>query len=252
MLNDEINSAREVTKTDALRLHTFQSRAAGVLGVVDADDVVYYRKPVRRSGARSEFDVTGLDHLPRVDVFLVYQDAPGDLIEAAVDAGAKGLVMATAGAGAISGTQGDGLAYAADRGVFVVRSTRTGSGRVASDPPGGARRSEDASPEMHRRQAFTVAADDLTPVKARLLLMLGLTRTSNRDELQRMFLEILRARRLARLAARLKPSRSARGRRSVGAHLGRHPVPPAGPPNPRRGSIIPPCRRPPISARGVR
>ena len=69
--------------------------------------------------------------MPRVDVLLVYQDAPGDLIKAAVDLGARGLVVATAGAGATSGTQSEGLAYAVDKGVtVVVTTTRTGSGRI--------------------------------------------------------------------------------------------------------------------------
>src|SRR5688500_15220556 len=119
VLNDEINAAREVTKTDALRLHTFQTRGYGILGVVDSDRVVYYRRVERRHTASSEFDVFAIKELPRVDVLLVYQGAPGDLIRAAVDAGAKGIVMATAGAGALSGTQGDGLQYAASKNVPV-------------------------------------------------------------------------------------------------------------------------------------
>jgi L-asparaginase len=186
VLNDEINSAREVTKTDALRLHTFQSRGAGPLGVVDADRVVYSRQPVRRRGASSEFDVSGIERLPRVDVLLVYQDAPGDLIKAAVDLGARGLVIATAGAGATSGTQNEGLNYAAEKGVFVAITTRTGGGRIAP-PRGGPGGGRQPSPEQQRRRAFSVAAGDLAPVKARLLLMLGLTKTHDRDELQRMF-----------------------------------------------------------------
>lgn len=187
VLNDQINSAREATKTDALRLETFQSRGVGLLGVVDADRVVYYRKPVRRTGSASEFDVRALEQLPRVDVILVYQDAPGDLIKAAVAAGARGIVIAAAGAGATSGTQEEGIAYAADRGVFIVRSTRTGSGRIADArgfaPPGS------QSADEQRRRRMLVAAEDLSPVKARILLMLGLTRTQDRDVLQRFFLE---------------------------------------------------------------
>ncbi|SRR6266508_3018855 len=99
VLNDEINSAREVTKTDAHRLQTFQSRPVGVLGIVDSDRVVFYRQIVQRHTAKSEFDISQITELPRVDVIMVYQSAPGDLIKAAVDAGAKGIVMATAGAG---------------------------------------------------------------------------------------------------------------------------------------------------------
>ena len=59
MLNDEINAAREVTKTDALRLNTFQTRGYGILGVVDADRVAFYRKVEKRHTAKSEFDIVG-------------------------------------------------------------------------------------------------------------------------------------------------------------------------------------------------
>ena len=176
VLNDEINSAREVTKTDALRLQTFQTRGYGILGVVDSDRVIYYRDVVKRHTRESEFDISQLEDLPRVDVVLVYQDAGGDLIKALVDLGAKGLVIATAGAGATSGTQADGIRYATQKGVFVVMTTRAGSGRLAARgaPP-------DAS--------FRIQGEDLAPVKARILLMLALTKTKDGAEIQRMFTE---------------------------------------------------------------
>ena len=100
VLNDEINAAREVTKTDALRLHTFQTRGYGILGIADDDRVVYYREVLKRHTSRSEFDVSETEELPRVDVVLVYQGASGDIIKALVDQGAQGIVIATAGAGA--------------------------------------------------------------------------------------------------------------------------------------------------------
>jgi L-asparaginase len=178
VLNDEINGARDVTKTDALRLHTFVARNFGALGVVDADRVVFRRSAEGRHTAASEFDVNSITSLPRVDAFLVYQGAPGDLIKAAVDLGARGLVLATAGAGAVSGTQGEGLAYAREKGVPIVATTRAGSGRVA--PP-----REPSPPGLATR----IAAGDLSAVKARVLLMLALTRTTDPTELQRIFTE---------------------------------------------------------------
>ncbi len=191
VLNDEINSAREVTKTDALRLHTFQSRSYGLLGVVDRDRVVYYRDVVKRHTTASEFDVARIDRLPRVDIILTYQDAPGDLIKAAVDRGARGLVLATAGAGATSGTQGEGVDSALDHGVIVVTGTRTGSGRIAPRLEGPAGRGSEAglTPEAERRAARRIAAEDLAPLKARVLLMLALTVTQDPAEIQRMFRE---------------------------------------------------------------
>jgi L-asparaginase len=195
VLNDEINAARDVTKTDALRLNTFQSRGYGVLGVVDSDRVVFYRQPVKRHTASSEFDVNGINELPRVDVVLVYQGASGDIIKAIVDQGARGIVIASAGAGAMSGTQSQGIQYAIDKGVFVVTSTRTGSGRIAARTRGTAgtpptSNDGDSAPAATRPATDRrVAAEDLAPVKARILLMLALTRTTDGAEIQRMFTE---------------------------------------------------------------
>jgi L-asparaginase len=189
VLNDEINSARDVTKTDAHRLQTFQSRTHGLLGVVDSDRVVFYREILQRHTTKTEFDVNLMKDLPRVDVIMVYQSAPGDLIKAAVDAGARGIVMATAGAGATSGTQNEGLDYAARKGVFIVTSTRTGAGRIEPPPTRGRLPNFQPTEEQLRRRAFTVAAEDHIPVKARILLMLALTKTSSRDEIQRIFTE---------------------------------------------------------------
>jgi L-asparaginase len=190
VLNDEINAAREVTKTDALRLQTFQSRTVGVLGVVDSDRVVFYRSGVKRHTSDSEFDLSSVSKLPRVDVVLVYQGADGDVIRAAVDNGARGIVLATAGAGATSGTQQEGIMYALKQGVFVVITTRTGSGRIApfrGGGRGGPAGSDNPMSEEERRRR--IAGEDLSPVKARVLLMVALTRTSDPGEIQRMFSE---------------------------------------------------------------
>lgn len=190
VLNDEINSARHVTKTDALRLQTFRSREYGQLGVVDRDRVVYYNQIAKRHNEQMEFDLSKVTVLPRVDVVMVYQGATADVIKAMVDNGAKGIVMATAGAGATSGNQNEGLNYAASKGVFIVTSTRTGSGRIA--PPQQqqqANANAPVTPEQQRRRQFTIAGEDHTPVKARVLLMVALTKTTDRNELQRIFSE---------------------------------------------------------------
>jgi L-asparaginase len=191
VLNDEINSARNVTKTDALRLQTFRSREYGQLGVVDRDRVVYFNQITQKRNAQLEFDITKVTDLPRVDVIMVYQGASADLIKAAVDNGAKGIVIAVAGAGATSGNQNEGLNYAASKGVFVVTSTRTGSGRIAPQRPAGANAAPavQLTAEQQRRRQFTIAGEDHTPIKARVLLMVALTKTTDRNELQRIFSE---------------------------------------------------------------
>lgn len=183
VLNDEIHSARDVTKSDAQRLHTFASRAGGRLGVVDQDRVVFRRTIDTRHTAASEFDVFAIDVLPRVDVLLVYQAANGDLVKAAVDLGAQGLVIATAGAGAISGTQGDGIRHVLAQGRPVVYTTRAGAGRIAADTAsaGTASAAGDA--------IFRIAGEDHTPLKARVLLMLALAAGLQPADIQRVFIE---------------------------------------------------------------
>jgi L-asparaginase len=177
VMNEEIHGARDVTKVDAQRLDAFESRG-GRLGVVDPDRVAYTRQGERRGGAQSEFDLAGLAALPRVDVLWTYQGAPGDLIRAAVDAGASGIVVASA-AGGTSGTQLDGVRYALGRRVVVVTATRTGAGRVS---PAG-------EPGRIIAVPGTLAADDLSPIKARIVLMLALARNADPRDIQRMLRE---------------------------------------------------------------
>jgi L-asparaginase len=174
--NDEINAAREVTKADAQRVHTFQSHPAGILGVVDNDRVFLYRRPARQPSASPRFDIKQIKELPRVDIVSAYFDAPGDLIACVARAGGRGLVIAGTGAGHTTGTQEKALAAAIAEGLVVVMSSRTGSGRVAP-------RRDGASP------ADRIYAENLTPVKARILLMLALAQTRDRVEIQRMFSE---------------------------------------------------------------
>jgi L-asparaginase len=176
VLNDEINSAREVTKTDALRLQTFQSRGYGILGVVDPDRVVYYREALKRHTSKAEFEVANLTSLPRVDIMMFYQGASSDLLQASVDAGAKGIVIAVAGADLTGGSLAPGIAYAEREGVVVVAATRTGSGRIAALP-------------SNRLREGMIGGEDLTPLKARILLMLALTKTHSATDIQRMFTE---------------------------------------------------------------
>lgn len=176
VMNDDINSAREVAKTDAQRLDAFQSRQRGPLGAVDSDRVSFLYAPLKRHTIRSEFDVSHIAELPRVDLLYFYQGATPDLVRAAVDLGAKGLVIAVAGADTSAGTMAEGLSYAAKRRIPVVLSTRTGAGRIAS-------------PAGDMTSAEYIAGEDLPPLKARILLALALTRTHASTEIQRIFRE---------------------------------------------------------------
>jgi L-asparaginase len=173
LLNDTIHAARDVTKTNTFRVHTCQSRDTGPLGYADADGrLIWYGAPVRRRGG---FDVRALTDLPRVDLVVSYVGADGALIDAAVAAGAQGIVSAGTGAGRPTPGEDEALDRAIAKGVVVVQASRTGSGRVAR------------SPKIHARGI--VAADDLLPWKARILLMLALTRTHDPEAIQQLFEE---------------------------------------------------------------
>jgi L-asparaginase len=172
VLNDEVQCAREVTKTNTYRVETFQSPGLGFLGYADPDRVVFYRSPTRPHTTATPFRLGPRDALPRVDILYGYAGDDGSLVKAAVELGASGLVIAGVGAGSVGGMR-EALKGARDKGVVVVRSSRLGSGRVV--------------PDDHYTEPGFVAADNLNPQKARVLLALALPLTKDPAEMQRIF-----------------------------------------------------------------
>ncbi len=170
VLNDEIHAAREVSKTSTYRLQTFRSPDFGALGHVDGDGVHFYRRPVRRHGG---FDIAALASLPRVDIAYAYAGADGAAVDAFVAAGASGIVSAGFAPGLVAPGELTALRRARMAGVLVVQSSRVGSGRIA--------------PRRFLRAEGFVAADNLTPQKARILLALALCRTRDVDAIAAMF-----------------------------------------------------------------
>jgi L-asparaginase len=179
VMNDEINAAREVTKTSTFRVETFRSPDLGFLGYADGDRVAFYRASTRRHTANSEFDVRGLRELPAVEIVYSYLEPSPAMLQALLAAGTPGIVFAGTGGGGLSRAEETALqaalaSPAASRPV-LVRSSRTGSGRVT---------------DLARFDALgMIPADNLNPQKARILLMLALTRTRDPAEIRRMFAE---------------------------------------------------------------
>lgn len=172
-LNDEIQAAREVTKTSTARLQTFRSPDFGALGHADGDAVNFYRRPVRKGAPETEFDIRKLDALPRVDIAYSYAGDDGTAIRAFVNAGAKGIVCAAFAPGMLSPPEMEAAKEAVAAGVVIVLSSRAGSGRTFNS--------------SKVRDAGFITADNLTPQKARILLALGLTKTASPDDIRRMF-----------------------------------------------------------------
>jgi L-asparaginase len=173
VLNDEIHSAREVTKTSTYRLQTFRTPDFGCLGHADGDAVVFYRKPLRCSAPDTEFDIRALDALPRVDILYAYCGADATAAKAFIAAGARGIVSAGFPAGFCAPGELDTLKEAVANGIIVVQSTRAGSGRTFKN--------------TKLNEAGFLIADNLNPQKARILLALALTVTRDPSEIERIF-----------------------------------------------------------------
>lgn len=175
VLNDEISSAREVTKTNTYRLETFQSGQFGFLGYVDPDhNVHFYRQPTKRHTIDSEFSSLEIKKLDKVEIIYSYAGATGHLIDHLVDSGLyRGIVTAGTGAGLMSPEEIKSLRRATEAGMFVVRSSRGGNGRVMSIRP-------------YEAYHF-ISGDNLLPQKARILLMLSLLKYDHIEDIQTIF-----------------------------------------------------------------
>lgn len=173
-MNDVINNARDVTKTNTTNVATFRAPDLGNIGYIAGGKIMYYKESLRRHTSKSEFDVSKLETLPRVDILYSHVDDDGVLARAAVAAGAKGIVHAGTGNGSIHQNTEKELVNAQKSGVVIVRSARVGTGPTV---PSVARYTEEKF----------LDGDTLSAQKARLLLQLALTKTSDLKEIQRMF-----------------------------------------------------------------
>lgn len=178
VMNDEINGARDVTKSNTFRVETFRSGELGFFGYVDDDKVSFYKVSTRRHTADSEFDLDSVKQFPRVEIVYSYAGGATTLIHALAREGVDGIIFAAPGAGSLSGAERDAVKeILSSNGAkpVMMRSSRTGNGRVTG------------------RQQFDaigmLPTDNLSPQKSRILLMLALTRTTDPSEIARMFSE---------------------------------------------------------------
>jgi len=174
VLNNEIQCGRDVTKASTFRVETFRPNELGFLGYADSDGkVVFYRAPLRRHTVDTPFMVDDMTVLPRVDIVYAYAGADGLLVDAVRNNRSDGLVLAGFGGGTFPPAVVEAAVRLVDDGIPVVLATRSTAGRVVTTP-------------KKEEQGFLVS-DNLLPQKARILLMLGLTVTKDRHELQQMF-----------------------------------------------------------------
>jgi L-asparaginase len=175
LMNDWIHGAHSLTKTSTTAVQTFMSPLRGLVGVASYGKNDFYNSPVWKHTSGSEFDISGVNALPRVDILFAYADMPPDLIDAAAANGAKGIVIAGVGNGNMNKLSVIAAERAVKKGVVVVRSTRVATGLVGRNV------------ELNDDDLGFIASDELNPQKSRILLSLALLKAHTPQEIQKMF-----------------------------------------------------------------
>jgi len=175
VMNDWIHSAQSLTKVSTTAVQTFMSPLRGLIGTTAYGANEYYRYPNSKYGSKSEFSVDGVTKLPRVDIVYADLDMSPDLIDASVDKGAKGIVIAGVGNGNMTKGALEACVRAVKKGVVVVRSTRVATGNVGRNV------------EVNDDQSGTIASADLNPQKSRILLSVALLKQRKAEDIQRLF-----------------------------------------------------------------
>ena len=173
--NDDIHGARAITKRHTTDVETFVSPEVGLIGVCLFDDRDFARMPARAHTTATPFTVKVGQTLPRVDIIYAHAGMSPDLIDAAVANGAKGLVIAGVGDGNMTTPALEAVKRALAKGVAVVRSSRVGDGFIRRNI------------EVDDDKTGTVVSKELNPPKARVLLKLALTQTSDAKAIQKFF-----------------------------------------------------------------
>jgi L-asparaginase len=175
VMNDTVLNARDVTKTNTTGVHTFAAPNFGPLGVIHNSKIEYMGNTERQHTTQTPFDVSKLDKLPQVGIVYNYANASDLPVKAMVEAGFDGIVSAGVGNGNMYHSIFDTLAKASQKGTLVVRSSRVPTGATTLDA------------EIDDAKYGFIAAGNLNPQKARILLMLSLTQSKDPQQIQRWF-----------------------------------------------------------------
>lgn len=175
VMNDHIHAAHSLTKTSTTDVQTFLSPLRGLVGVTAYAKNDFYSTPPWKHTSQSEFDISSVTTLPRVDIIMAYVSMGPELIDASVAGGAKGIVIAGVGNGNMTKAAADACANAVKKDVVVVRSSRVPTGLVGRNV------------EINDDQNGFIASDELNPQKSRILLSLALLKKRDAKDLQTLF-----------------------------------------------------------------
>jgi L-asparaginase len=175
VMNDFIHGAHSLTKTSTTAVQTFQSPLRGLVGIVAYGKSDWFSIPHWKHTTGSEFDISSVTKLPRVDILYAYADMTPDLIDCSVKDGARGIVFAGVGNGNLNKASLDAAARASKSGVAIVRASRVPTGSVGRNV------------EVKDDELGFVASDELNPPKARILLALALLKQRTLSDIQKLF-----------------------------------------------------------------
>ncbi|WP_448699375.1 type II asparaginase [Mucilaginibacter sp. AW1-3] len=177
VFSETIFDARDIVKTSSTHMEAFTAPDAGPIGQVYDSKVSFYAVSTRKSHNETPFDVTKLTQLPRVEIVYMYADANPSMIYHLIDQKVAGIVIAGVGNGNFNKAYYDAIEKAVKSGIIVCRSTRCTSGRVVLED------------EVNDAKLGTIVSDDVNPQKARILMMLALTRTKDKKQIQNCFFQ---------------------------------------------------------------
>jgi L-asparaginase len=175
VMNDWIHAAHSLTKTSTTAVQTFMSPVRGIVGVASYGKNDWYSTPQWKHTTKSEFDISQVTQMPRVDIIFASMDMSPEMITASAAGGAKGIVIAGVGNGNMNKASVDAAAAAVKKGVVVVRSSRVATGLVGRNV------------ELEDDKLGFIASDELNPQKSRILLSLALLKSQDAKAIQQMF-----------------------------------------------------------------
>ncbi|GGX34426.1 glutaminase-asparaginase [Undibacterium squillarum] len=175
VMNDEINSARDVSKMINIRPDAFKS-PWGALGMIVEGKSYWFRRLDKRHTNASEFDIDKIKSLPLVEIAYAGGNVNDTAYRAFAQAGAKAIIHAGPGNGSVAGPLVPVLQDIHKQGIQIIRSSHVNAGGFVL-----------RNAEQPDDKYDWIVAHDLNPQKARILASVALATTNNTKELQRIF-----------------------------------------------------------------
>jgi L-asparaginase len=175
VMADNIFAARDVAKTGASSVEAFSAHNSGKIGHISYGNAKIYYQPTKLHTKNTEFDVSKNNILPKVEIVQIYAGFDANIIDSFITDDIKAIVVAGVGGGNVGKDALPKLIKARQKGIFIVRSSRVGSGFILPNM------------EINDDEFGFITADNLSPQKARILTKLAILQTENLDKIKEIF-----------------------------------------------------------------